>query len=136
MGIFCLLGHIIPFLCIYCFIEFGKKANSSNSICEIIFPYLFRFVWRQLEFAFFGALTSVGALFIFINICKGVYQNGKQKSCSFLTYLFPWMDWKHHYQSFRVKARGIYLQNTRLYFSHNGNVWNLWTGSIYIQSYF
>jgi len=23
------------------------------------------FVWRQLEFAFFGALTSVGALFIF-----------------------------------------------------------------------
>ena len=36
-------------------------------------PYLYvvatrvriEFVWRQLEFAFFGALTSVGALFIF-----------------------------------------------------------------------
>ena len=25
------------------------------------------FVWRQLEFAFFGALTPVGALFIFKN---------------------------------------------------------------------
>ena len=24
------------------------------------------FVWRQLKFAFFGALTSVGALFIFM----------------------------------------------------------------------
>ena len=93
-------------------------------------------VWRQLELAFFGAVTPVAALFIFINICRGVYQNGKQKSCSFLTYLFPWMDRKHHYQSFRVKTRGIYLQNTRLYFSHNSNVWNLWTGSIYMQSFF
>ena len=27
---------------------------------------LFKFVWRQLEFAFFGALTSVGALFYFL----------------------------------------------------------------------
>ena len=25
------------------------------------------FVWRQLELAFFGALTSVGALFVFLN---------------------------------------------------------------------
>lgn len=32
---------------------------------RIRFPYYFRFVWRQLEFAFFGALTPVGALFIF-----------------------------------------------------------------------
>ncbi len=28
-------------------------------------PMLYKFVWRQLRFAFFGALTSVGALFIF-----------------------------------------------------------------------
>ena len=34
----------------------------------------FRFVWRQLGFAFFGALTPVGALFIFIT--KGAYQHG------------------------------------------------------------
>ena len=26
--------------------------------------YLLSFVWRQWEFAFFGALTTVGALFI------------------------------------------------------------------------
>ncbi len=31
---------------------------------RVILVNLF-FVWRQLEFAFFGALTSVGALFIF-----------------------------------------------------------------------
>ena len=33
-----------------------------------IFPYSFgkmNFVWRQLRLAFFGALTSVGALFVF-----------------------------------------------------------------------
>ena len=28
--------------------------------------YYEEIVWRQLEFAFFGALTSVGALFVFI----------------------------------------------------------------------
>ena len=32
------------------------------------YPYVYlKFVWRQLEFAFFGALASVGALFIFSN---------------------------------------------------------------------
>ncbi len=30
-------------------------------------PILFKFVWRQSGFAFFSALTSVGALFIFID---------------------------------------------------------------------
>ena len=30
-----------------------------------LYPILFRFVWRQSRFAFFGALTSVGALFVF-----------------------------------------------------------------------
>ena len=30
----------------------------------IAWLYYAKIVWRQLEFAFFGALTSVGALFI------------------------------------------------------------------------
>ena len=63
MGIFLSLGILYTFWA-YTVFEFGKTANSSSSICETIFPYLFRFVWRQLEFAFFGALTSVGALFV------------------------------------------------------------------------
>ena len=130
-------GRGVPFFAAPNFLEFGKNANSTKlSVAKGFSLVQFQLVWRQLEFAFFGALTSVGALFIFINIYKGVYQNGKQKSCSFLTYLFPWMDRKHHYQSFRVEARGIYLQNTRLYFPHDDYVWNIWTGSIYIQSYF
>ncbi len=29
-----------------------------------VFPFLLRFVSRQSEFAFFGALTTVGALFV------------------------------------------------------------------------
>jgi len=33
---------------------------------DSLFPYLFRFVWRQLELAFFGAVTSVAALFNYI----------------------------------------------------------------------
>ena len=30
-------------------------------VCDTLI--LFKFVWRQSEFAFFGALTTVGALF-------------------------------------------------------------------------
>ena len=33
----------------------------------VLYRFLFRFVWRQSEFAFFGASTSVGALFILTN---------------------------------------------------------------------
>ena len=33
-------------------------------------PISFRFVWRQLELAFFGAVTSVAALFDFFTNCK------------------------------------------------------------------
>ena len=36
-------------------------ASAVGSYTHIVV-----FVWRQLEFAFFGALTSVGALFVFI----------------------------------------------------------------------
>ena len=46
-------------------VEFSKSANSA-AIVESS-PVRCFFVWRQLEFAFFGALTSVGALFIFID---------------------------------------------------------------------
>ena len=45
--------------------EFGKIANSFTLICTMKYPYIhLKFVWRQLEFAFFGALASVGASFI------------------------------------------------------------------------
>ena len=43
--------------------EFSKSANSATTVGS--YTHIVVFVWRQLEFAFFGALTSVGALFIF-----------------------------------------------------------------------
>ena len=46
-------------------LEFGKDANSVKlGVAKGFFLVRFQLVWRQLEFAFFGALTSVGALFI------------------------------------------------------------------------
>ncbi len=36
------------------------------------------FVWRQLEFAFFGALTSVGALFNFMEVTMFCSKCGKE----------------------------------------------------------
>ena len=46
-------------------VEFGKIANLPNLCLVFMFPL--GFVWRQFWFAFFGALTSVGALFILPN---------------------------------------------------------------------
>ena len=43
--------------------EISKNADSAT-IVEF-YTQIVVFVWRQLESAFFGALTSVGALFIF-----------------------------------------------------------------------
>ena len=45
----------------------------------MVFIRVVGFVWRQLEFAFFGALTSVGALFICSSkkLKKGAYAMGK-----------------------------------------------------------
>ena len=43
-------------------VEFSKNANSATAVGS--YTHIVVFVWRQLEFAFFGALTSVGALFI------------------------------------------------------------------------
>ena len=40
----------------------GKNVDSAN-LC-MVFSVSLVFVWRQLELAFFGALASVGALFI------------------------------------------------------------------------
>jgi len=47
--------------------DFGKTANpfSADLIRRNIRMICLKFVWRQLGFAFFGALTSVGALFVF-----------------------------------------------------------------------
>ena len=56
---------MIPSFVVPIFLEFGKNANSSKlSVAKDFFLVRFQLVWRQLEFAFFGALTSVGALFI------------------------------------------------------------------------
>lgn len=44
----------------------GKNACSAD--LHMVFIRKVGFVWRQLELAFFGAVTPVAALFIFINI--------------------------------------------------------------------
>ena len=44
-------------------VEFGKSANSATIVES--YTHIVVFVWRQLEFAFFGALASVGAPFCF-----------------------------------------------------------------------
>ena len=44
-------------------VEFSKNANSATVVGS--YTHIVVFVWRQLEFAFFGALTHVGALFYF-----------------------------------------------------------------------
>ena len=42
-----------------------KYANSVEWMCEYKSSlFLFQLVWRQWEFAFFGALAHAGALFI------------------------------------------------------------------------
>ena len=56
----------IPFFRRTHFLEFGKNANFVKvGVAKSLVLVQFKLVWRQLEFAFFGALTSVGALFIF-----------------------------------------------------------------------
>ena len=45
--------------------------RNSRFLGVVVFhSYKIEFVWRQLEFAFFGALTSVGALFVFYRKSK------------------------------------------------------------------
>ena len=44
-------------------VDFCKNANSATAVGS--YTHIVVFVWRQLEFVFFGALTPVGALFIF-----------------------------------------------------------------------
>ena len=55
----------------------GKNANSAG-LCRVIIQKV-GFVWRQLEFAFFGALTSVGALFVFLGGLNNGQSRKKQK---------------------------------------------------------
>ena len=54
-------------------------------------PFLFRFVWRQLEFAFFGATTSVVALFDFLKHFQKEKEN--EKDCT----IFVCCDFSHLY---------------------------------------
>ena len=65
-GIF-LYGVIIPFFVIIIFRIWQKRKFLLNDYGRDTL-ILFKFVWRQLECAFFGALTSVGALFVFLLI--------------------------------------------------------------------
>lgn len=51
---------IIPFLTNPVNVVKAQIPRVGRSV-----SHQFVFVWRQLEFAFFGALTSVGALFCF-----------------------------------------------------------------------
>ena len=48
---------MIPFFVVHIRLcEFGKNADSIGLICAAKYPYVcLRFVWRQSEFAFFGA---------------------------------------------------------------------------------
>ena len=55
--------------------EFGKNANSALVDAKVFLLCYLSFVWRQLELAFFGAATSVAALFI----CAGIYFLGEEK---------------------------------------------------------
>ena len=64
-------------------VEFGKNANSAT-IMES-YAHIVVFVWRQLEFAFFGALTSVGALFILPKILTLKKEN---RQCLVTTTMF------------------------------------------------
>ena len=66
-----LYGRGVPFFAALNFLEFGKNANSSKlSVAKGFSLVQFQLVWRQLEFAFFGALASVGALFYFAEKSK------------------------------------------------------------------
>ena len=69
------IGRGVPFFAALNFLEFGKKANSVRlSVAKGFSLVRFQLVWRQLEFAFFGAPTSVGALFYFkLYFLKNLY---------------------------------------------------------------
>ena len=64
------LGVLYPFFGIPSIIlDFGKNASSFNDRWIVkYYPTHLKFVWRQLELAFFGALATVGALFDFKRI--------------------------------------------------------------------
>ena len=56
-------GEVYPlFVVHYTRMNIGKIADSP-SISKVT-PFYSKFVWRQSEFAVFGALTSVGAPFL------------------------------------------------------------------------
>ena len=66
-----LYGRGVPFFAALNFLEFGKNAKSAKlGVAKGFFLGRFQLVWRQWEFVFFGALTTVGALFIFERMKK------------------------------------------------------------------
>ena len=58
-------GIIYPFFANPLFANLVKMQIPLQRFVRIFVPILFKFVWRQSGFAFFGASTSVGALFYF-----------------------------------------------------------------------
>ena len=60
------MGEVYPFFAALDFLEFGKNANSSKlGVAKDFFLVRFQLVWRQSEFAFFGAYSFVCAHFLF-----------------------------------------------------------------------
>ena len=60
-----LTGVLYLFLSYIISLDFGKSVNPIRGYGrDTLIPL--KFVWRQSGFAFFGALTSVGALFYFM----------------------------------------------------------------------
>ena len=78
MGALCFYGGFFAYPYFTMAVEFGKNANSATIVES--YTHIVVFVWRQLGFAFFGALTSVGALFYFYFISKGEKQYEKKKN--------------------------------------------------------
>ena len=56
------IGGLIPIPIFASQMKSGKNACSAD--LHMVFIRKVGFVWRQLELAFFGALTPVGALFV------------------------------------------------------------------------
>ena len=77
------IGGLVPFFRFPANrMRFGKNADSAIGVESYILSLVF--VWRQLELAFFGAVTSVAALFVFREKYKAPLpcitrrKNGKQ----------------------------------------------------------
>ena len=64
-GTLCIYGGLFTYTFFTMNLEFSKNANSGIHCGGIGIPISFVFVWRQLGFAFFGALTFSWRTFYF-----------------------------------------------------------------------